>query len=274
MVIAAFVVQATRSFQTVTLGEHRDGWRLFSACRRQFLWKGFSSAGIIATIPRLTYALEEEPSEEHAPSPVIFATVDDIPKEYFREHRTIYAYVERIIDGDTFRARHIPGYEPGVTYRPKPLQTQAIANLTLKLRLYAVDTPEIAKSKSQVSQLFAPEAKEETQRLIYHDVVAVTLLRKDQYSRAICRVQTANGKDVSKILLEKGLAELYTGGGAEYGGEKEVFEGIQAVAKSRKIGIWSLGTDMVTAKEAKACVRGGGETNLCYQEGLSSLSKI
>jgi endonuclease YncB( thermonuclease family) len=203
-----------------------------------------------------------------------FQTVDNVPKDYFTQNKKIYAFVERIIDGDTFRVRHYPGYST-LYQTPEPLKTGGIADLTLKIRLYGVDTPEIAKNKSQISQPFAQDAKDFTKNLIYHKMVQVTFLRKDQYSRAICQVETlptykVGPKDVSVELTRAGLAELYTGAGAVYAGQKGVLETSIRLAKEQKVGVWSLGDDLVTAKEAKACIRSGANVNSCYRDGAAA----
>merc|ERR1712226_1774419 len=75
-----------------------------------------------------------------------FYTVSDVPDSYFDNKRYIYGYVERIIDGDTIRVRHIPGYRLSRNI-PEPLQKRGIVNETLSVRVYAVDTPETGKNK-------------------------------------------------------------------------------------------------------------------------------
>ena len=68
---------------------------------------------------------------------------------------------------------------------------------------------------------FGDEAKEFTRQLVDQKIVRIKLLRKDQYSRVVAKV-TIKGflpftkKDVTLELAERGLATLYTGGGAEY----------------------------------------------------------
>ena len=80
------------------------------------------------------------------PDPVLFEllpqflTVDDVPKEYFDNQRYIYAFVERVIDGDTIRVRHVPGYGYGRKV-PQPLEKRGISGDTLSIRIYGVDTP-------------------------------------------------------------------------------------------------------------------------------------
>ena len=68
---------------------------------------------------------------------------------------------------------------------------------------------------------FGDEATEFTRQLVDHKVVRIKLLRKDQYNRAVAKVTTKGflpftKKDVTLQLAERGLATLYTGGGAEY----------------------------------------------------------
>jgi endonuclease YncB( thermonuclease family) len=157
-----------------------------------------------------------------------FHTVDDIPKEHFDKNKSLYAFVERVVDGDTVRVRHLPGYNWRRWKHPSPLATRGIADQTLSVRLYGIDCPELAKF-GKPSQPYGREAKEHTSRLVLHRVVKVTLLRKDQYRRAVARVETVPSrlfswvplevfrpKDLSVSLAAAGLAELYTGGGAEY----------------------------------------------------------
>lgn len=71
------------------------------------------------------------------------------------------------------------------------------------------------------SMPFGDEATEFTRHLVDHKVVRIKLLRKDQYNRAVAKVTTKGflpftKKDVTLQLAERGLATLYTGGGAEY----------------------------------------------------------
>ncbi len=160
-----------------------------------------------------------------------FETVGMIPKSFFDRHISIYGYTERIIDGDTFRVRHIPACAMLLpTSRAKELSAASttkgrrggIADSTLLVRLYGIDCPEVGKNKNQVTQPFGNDAKEFTSRMIAHQVVKITLLRKDQYGRAVAMVETVppniltSSKDLSIELARQGYAELYTGGGFEY----------------------------------------------------------
>ena len=113
-------------------------------------------------------------------------TVDDVPKEYFKEHRHIYAFCERVIDGDTIRVRHLPEFSTSWWRRMlegsnkasvKPLQKRALSDCTLSIRIYGVDCPELSKSKKQQSQPFAEEAKQFATDMVLHSVVKIIFLR-------------------------------------------------------------------------------------------------
>eukprot|EP00977_Amphora_coffeiformis_P021714 scaffold9766_cov268-Amphora_coffeaeformis.AAC.6 len=194
---------------------------------------------------------------------VQFDTANDIPADYFKEQRYIYGFVERVIDGDTIRVRHIPGYGSILTSNapPQPLQARGIANITLSIRIYGVDCPETGKNKRQTSQPYGDEAKQFTTDMVYHKMVKITLLRRDQYNRAVAVVETVpqgvwetavtGPRDLSVALAQAGLAELYTGGGAEYYNQRHVLEEAMATAKRNKRGIWSLGDTRQSAAEFK-----------------------
>ncbi len=125
--------------------------------------------------------------------------------------------------------------------------------------MYGVDCPELQKRKSDPpSQPFAEEAKEFTSDSILGKKVKIKLLRKDQYGRAVAKVEGGwqlvppfSRKDISMELVRKGLATVYTAGGAEYDGSRDTLLDLQAKAKNRKIGIWSQGADMMTPAEFK-----------------------
>ena len=158
-----------------------------------------------------------------------FETVDQIPTSYFDEHRILYGFTERVLDGDTLRVTHVPDFAfTRQQAPPAPLPKQrGLADTTLKIRLYGIDCPELAKTKNQLTQPFGAEAQQFTTDATYHKMVKLTLLRRDRYGRAIAVVETlpspgflatggGNPKDLSVELSRQGLAELYEGGGADY----------------------------------------------------------
>lgn len=148
-----------------------------------------------------------------------FETAGMVPRIYFEEKRSIYGFVERVMDGDTIRISHAPFY-PFDGKVPSPITKRGISDMTIAVRLYGIDAPEVAKNKNQTSQPFGEESKQFTSDTVFHKMVKVTLLQKDKYGRVVGAVETIDGlvpsKDLSIELAKRGLAELYTGGGAQY----------------------------------------------------------
>lgn len=79
--------------------------------------------------------------------------------------------------------------------------------------------------------------------LIEGKTVKLKLLSRDQYGRAVASVSIPKfiifEHDISKRLLESGLAVMYRGRDARYNGKKSEYEATEAQAKKAKKGIWS-----------------------------------
>lgn len=129
----------------------------------------------------------------------------------------------------------------------------------MSIRLYGVDSPELQKRSSDPpSQPYAEEAKDFTANLIEGRKVRIKLLRKDQYGRAVAKIEGGRRKlppfkrqDVSVELVRNGLATIYTGGGAEYDGNLQLLQELQQKAKNKKRGMWSQGQEILTPAEFK-----------------------
>lgn len=153
-----------------------------------------------------------------------------------------------MIDGDTVRIAHCPTYFSC----PERDARKNINDTTIKVRAYGIDSPELQKREASgpPSQPFALEAKRFASSFSLDKVVEVKLLDKDQYGRVVGKIQVGSA-DLSVELTKRGLASLYTGRGAVYDGNKEQLRTAQYVAKERKLGIWSLGNELVTPAEFK-----------------------
>mmetsp|Transcript_3532 Transcript_3532/g.10048 ORF Transcript_3532/g.10048 Transcript_3532/m.10048 type:complete len:300 (-) Transcript_3532:166-1065(-) len=172
-----------------------------------------------------------------------YDTAGDIPKSMYKQNKIIRGRVVKVIDGDTIRIRHTPLY---------PLSQRSgaycgkLSECTVSVRLYGVDAPETAKFGNP-DQPYALEAKDYVARNVEGQMVRVKLLRKDQYARAVGKVTVRNRvlpflrTDLTKGLAERGYATLYTGGGAEYDGKRDVLERKIARAQKKRRGIWSNG---------------------------------
>ena len=171
-----------------------------------------------------------------------YDTAGDIPKSMYKKNKIIRGRVVKVIDGDTIRIRHTPLYP----LFKKGDYCGKLSECTVSVRLYGVDAPETAKFGNP-EQPYAREAKEYVTRLVDGQMVRVKLLRKDQYSRAVAKVTVRNRvlpflrTDLTKGLAERGYATLYTGGGAEYDGKRDVLEKKIRRAQKKKKGIWSKG---------------------------------
>jgi len=152
----------------------------------------------------------------------------------------------KVIDGDTVRIRHTPLYP--LSKGERGCVGKKLSECTISVRLYGVDAPETAKF-GNIGQPYSQEAKQYTSNRIYDKVVRVKLLRKDQYSRVIGKITTRNkflpflANDLSTSLLEQGYASLYTGGGAEYDGQRDKLEEKMQTAQNKRRGVWSNGID-------------------------------
>ena len=158
-----------------------------------------------------------------------YATVDDIPARLFKKHSTLRGTVIKVTDGDTIRVRHENLFRS--------------AKDTLKVRLLAVDAPETAHFGKK-GQPLGETAKQYVIDEVQDRRVTLKLLSKDQYGRAIARVTYKGGicnlqrRDLAERLLANGLASVYRKGGAQYDGDIESWNRIEARAIARKRGIW------------------------------------
>lgn len=171
-----------------------------------------------------------------------YDTAGDIPTSMYKKNKVIRGRVVKVIDGDTIRIRHTPLYP----LFKKGEYCGKLSECTVSVRLYGVDAPETAKFGNP-EQPYAREAKDYVAQQVDGQIVRVKLLRKDQYSRAVGKVTVRNRilpflrTDLTKGLAEKGYATLYTGGGAEYDGKRDVLEKKIQRAQKKKKGIWSNG---------------------------------
>lgn len=180
-----------------------------------------------------------------------FSTVDDIPMKFFHQERQLNAVGVTFSDGDTFRARHVPFGRGAGGYTGKASEH------TLQVRLAAIDTPETAKF-GNAGQPFGDEAKKWLTEHLTGKKLTLTLLHKDQYSRAVCMVEYGRWpfrRNVSEEILKAGFANVYRQAGAVYGGKQEVFEKLETEAQKKKLGIWSQGKKFESSGEYKARLR-------------------
>ncbi|KAJ2485691.1 putative endonuclease lcl3 [Coemansia sp. RSA 2320] len=124
-----------------------------------------------------------------------------------------------------------------------PEKKRGLAKYTISVRLSAVDAPEVAHF-GKPAQALSQEAKEHLSKQVLGRRVCVKPLAKDQYGRLVATVSYRRilgaRKDAAHEMLRAGYATIYRGGNAQYDGQKERLEQIEAAAKRAKRGIWGL----------------------------------
>lgn len=98
----------------------------------------------------------------------------------------------------------------------------------VKVRLAGIDCPE-------KSQDFGSKAKQFTAALVFAQPVTIVSYGCDRYGRTIAEVFGKDGTNLNKGLLQSGLAWWYR----EYSDDPQL-ERLEAEARSKKIGLWSL----------------------------------
>lgn len=149
----------------------------------------------------------------------------------------IIGRVVSVTDGDTVKIEHTP---------------YIFGKQTIILRLAGVDCPELAHF-GKPEQPLAKKAKHYVEELM-HKTVMVTIYSRDRYNRFVGNLlhhSLFRTRNLSLDLLNEGLAVVYHGQGAEYGGQKQQMLKLEAKAKQKKVGVWNLKV-FVTPKEHKA----------------------
>lgn len=168
-----------------------------------------------------------------------YTSIMDIPANMFgSDAKVLRGRAVSVSDGDTIRFLHIPTWFSPTSIR----KGEKTSETALPIRICTIDTPETAKF-GKPGQPFGPEAKANLKSLLENKRVSVRLLQKDQYSRGVGSVYTGRlffKTYADEQMLQDGLAEVYTGGGAVYGPKgKDEYIAMQDAAKQEKIGIWS-----------------------------------
>ncbi len=122
--------------------------------------------------------------------------------------------------------------------RPRVIDGDTIEIRGERIRLFAIDTPEIGQpwwdedgARHDAGRL----AKEALADLVDGRRLSVRVLREDQYRRSIAIVKV-DGRDIGRILVSRGWAFASPG--------SDRYRRTQAAAKRRKKGLWRGALDM------------------------------
>jgi endonuclease YncB( thermonuclease family) len=111
-------------------------------------------------------------------------------------------------------------------------------NVLLKIRLIGIDAPEIGNGKNNKVQPYATKSKKFINNLIQNKKVRLKIYSKDIYGRELSEIFLGN-ENINLKMIEKGFAEVYQGTTNKLV-YKKLYEEKQQLAKSRRVGIWSL----------------------------------
>ena len=127
--------------------------------------------------------------------------------------------VTKIVDGDTIDV--------------------SINKRTVRVRLIGVDTPESVHPDKSMNTPEGKEASKYTKSLLKGKKVYLEydVTNEDTYGRTLAYVYLENGTMVNRLLLEKGMARVYTvQPNSKYADE---FYEAQVTAREHKVGFWS-----------------------------------
>lgn len=162
---------------------------------------------------------QTEPRTEDSSETPVRESDSNPPASAPAENGRVRAEVERTVDGDTFIAQLADGSRE-------------------RVRMLLIDTPETKKEGTPV-QPFGPEASEYSKKLLTGREVELEFDEepRDQYDRMLAYVYLG-GESVNEKLLEQGLARVVV----YKPNDKYVkeFRDLQAKAKSKKLGVWSI----------------------------------
>jgi len=142
--------------------------------------------------------------------------------------------VVRVYDGDTVKA---VGHD-----------------IAIKIRLVAIDAPEISHGKREPGQPYGQRSKKYLAGLILNRTVDVKGYCLGPYNR-ILGIITLSGKNINLEMIRAGLAEVYRGL-APHGFDLDPYWKAEREARIAKKGIWVLGDKYVSPKEWRRMNRG------------------
>lgn len=126
-------------------------------------------------------------------------------KKYGFPFKTYTVFVQEVIDGDTFHITFFIDKTP----------------VTLKLRLFGVDTPELS-SKNLVEKQAAVKVRNIIERKILHRYLTCELHKWDKYGGRVVGKIFVNGKSLTDTILKYKLGKAYEGASKEDWKEEEL----------------------------------------------------
>ncbi|GAA5869613.1 hypothetical protein JCM1840_004479 [Sporobolomyces johnsonii] len=185
--------------------------------------------------------------------------VDDLRPSDFAPRR-IRGVVTSVGDADNFRLFHRPLLRRSTV----PTSRSELKGETLHVRLAGVDAPELAHFGNP-AQPFSSEALDLLSATVLGKNVTVELYQRDRYNRVVGMAYTRpfpwlRRRNVSEVMLRAGLATVYREAGAVHAGQLARFEELEAQAKLKKLGMWSISSEQYESPAAFKRRTGGGKS--------------
>ncbi|MBN1625285.1 MAG: thermonuclease family protein [Deltaproteobacteria bacterium] len=120
-------------------------------------------------------------------------------------------------------------------------------DITIRVRLVAINAPELSYSKKQSAQPFSQEAKNVLEKLVLNKVVDIKGYGLDDYNRVLA-VVNSDGKNINLEMIKQGMAEVYKGSPPK-GFNTGVYKKAEKEAKNSLRGIWSQGNKYISPSQ-------------------------
>ncbi|KLU87378.1 hypothetical protein MAPG_06378 [Magnaporthiopsis poae ATCC 64411] len=173
--------------------------------------------------------------------------------------RSLLGRVTSVGDGDNFHMFHTPGGRlAGWGWlRSVPTDRKVLKGRTIPIRIAGIDAPEGAHF-GRPGQPFSGEALAFLRSYLQGRNVRARIYRRDQYERVVATVFVRQWlvvrRDVGYEMLKRGLATTYEAKtGVEFGGLEAKYRAAEALAKQKRLGMWSgkKGSVVETPREYK-----------------------
>jgi micrococcal nuclease len=120
-------------------------------------------------------------------------------------------------------------------------------DITIRVRLVAINAPELSKNKKDADQPFGREAKLVLEKLVLDQVVDIKGFGLDDYNRLLA-VVNSGGKNINLEMVQQGLAEVYKGNPPK-GFNTELYRKAEKEARESKRGVWSQGDKYISPSQ-------------------------
>ena len=120
-------------------------------------------------------------------------------------------------------------------------------DITIRVRLAAINAPELSRDKKESGQPFGREAKQVLEKLVLDKVVDIKGYGLDDYNRLLA-VVNSSGKNINLEMIKQGMAEVYKGKPPQ-GFNTDLYRKAQDEAKKSLRGIWSQGDNYISPSE-------------------------